>query len=107
MRIRHVLPDFASISLANSLQYANVIPEEDVQFVVTNLDNMLLALDGALDLLALLHSDTRLQRLRDAFWTLANRVRTAIHTQMGDRERLHEQKREVLDFLRQLEQVRL
>lgn len=67
---------------------------------------MILALDGALDLLTLLNSDTRIQNIRDAFWTLADRVRTAVHTQMGDRPRLEEQKRDVLQFLRHLEQVR-
>ncbi|KZV59306.1 hypothetical protein PENSPDRAFT_595694 [Peniophora sp. CONT] len=59
-----------------------------------------------LDLLALLHSDTRLHNICHAFWTLCDRVRTSIQTQMRDRECLQEQKQEVLRFLRDLEQNR-
>lgn len=66
---------------------------------------MLHALDSVIQLLAILHVDRRLTHLRSAYWALADRVRTAILTQMGDRARLHEQKLEVLELQRSLEQV--
>ena len=83
-----------------------VLPQPDVSFVLNNSYAMLNALDSILQLLAILHNDRRLENLRHAYWTLADRVRTAIHTQIGDRARLQEQKAEVDEFLKSLEEVR-
>ena len=66
---------------------------------------MLHALDSVLQLLDVLHTDRRVNHLRSAYWALADRVRTAIHTQMGDRARLQHQKDEVLEVQRSLEEV--